>query len=847
MNTNTLWFHLIWKEARQVLPLILALTCFALFVLGINYWIELSGTSTIEMRNYVALVLPWFAILTGIGVLIGQERSSGFWQWSSSVPIPWFPSLVIKLTLTSLLAVGLLALVAAIEWAVGNEIVMEKIGIVKSQNAELLFFAIHGLSVISMAVLLGRNLIASMLVGIFFSVVIFGELTFLVGKFYDPSAGSTYAMAVITLIHSTAVVIELIVLSFVYRWRWYQGQFSTLVMPLARFWPASATKSLVQGWGYDLQSTPNLWVALVWQAARSQMGLRIAAVVLPFVLLIYRRGFYGVWLLNSFEGLLMMCGISGTLLGLSAFQGEQSRQQYRFLADRGISPKSIFWSHILPPLMICILIGGTFEAIRFSVAPTIGPNDPSNYALPADISPSLGPLLTSLAGFGLGQIVILCIPSLTIAVAVSVLVLISAICYTGFLQIFLNMHRFSPREIDWLFRASLFAFAISIVLGHFYISRRWIIQHRPQFARVLMGWVSLSFIGIWLLSGIGVLETPSVPWQGFDLDQAGRTIDDNVATDLRLARQASPTLSRDDSEKLFAIQIQNASLSARYNLTGSDRWRDLDKFRMEYPERVDGFLVGGRELVAQLSALPAGWDNCWSYSTVGLRQQQELSWLISQIKQSCVKIAILAAVLDDKATADAALKLAEPALDQNQSSTMAYLDPSDNPGLYLLDYLSDDELVKIGIDPLLALYREPLNPTEHLTMRASAMRLLADGHYEAIREETCLLLGVDRQQYISANFLDRFMTYWAKESHKRRISQALGIALDVASKQIPNQTDWNIELEHKRAIEKMGRAHYGHDRVYDLIGTAIHYQYQLAAYRRFVNRLERLKKLEAAK
>lgn len=846
MNTKTLWFHLIWKEARQVLPLILALTCFALFVLGINYWIELSGTSTIEMRNYVALVLPWFAILTGIGVLIGQERSSGFWQWSSSVPIPWFPSLVIKLTLTSLLAVGLLALVAAIEWAVGKGIVMEKIAIVKSQNAELLFFAIHGLLVISLTVLMGRNLIVSMLVGIFFSVVIFGGLMFLVMKFSDPSKVSTYPLTVMMLVHSTAVVIELIVLSFVYRWRWYQGQFSTWGMPLARFWPASATKSLVQGWGYDLQSTPNLWVALGWQAARSQVGLRIAAVVLPFVLLIYRRGFYGVWLLNSFEGLLMMCGVSGTLLGLSAFQGEQSRQQYRFLADRGISPKSIFWSHILPPLMICILIGGTFEAIRFSVAPTIGPNDQINSALPADISPSLGPLLTSLAGFGLGQIVMLCIPSLTIAVAVSVLVLISAICYTGFLQIFLNMHRFSPREIDWLFRASLFAFAISLVFGHFYISRRWIIQHHPKFARVLIAWVSLSFIGIWLLSGFGVLETPSVPWQGFDLDQAGRTIDDKVATDIRVARQASPTLSRDDSDKLLAIQNLNANLFARNNLPGG-LWRVLDKVRVEHPERVDGFLVGGRELVAELSALPAGWDNCWSYSTVGLRQQQELSWLISQIKQSCVQIAILAAVLDDKATADAALKLAEPALDQNQSSTMAYLDPSDNPGLYLLDYLSDDELVKIGIDPLLALYREPANPTQHLKMMASATRLLADGHYEAIREETCLLLGVDRQQYISSNALDRFMTYWAKESHKRRISQALGIALEVASKQIAGRTDWDIEQEYKRAIEIIGRTHLGHDRAYDLLGIAINYQHNLAAYRRLVDRLQRLKEREAAK
>ncbi len=829
-----------------MLPLILALTCFALFVLGINYWIELSGTSTIEMRNYVALVLPWFAILTGIGVLIGQERSSGFWQWSSSVPIPWFPSLVIKLTLTSLLAVGLLALVAAIEWAVGKGIVMEKIAIVKSQNAELLFFAIHGLLVISLTVLMGRNLIVSMLVGIFFSVVIFGGLMFLVMKFSDPSKVSTYPLTVMMLVHSTAVVIELIVLSFVYRWRWYQGQFSTWGMPLARFWPASATKSLVQGWGYDLQSTPNLWVALGWQAARSQVGLRIAAVVLPFVLLIYRRGFYGVWLLNSFEGLLMMCGVSGTLLGLSAFQGEQSRQQYRFLADRGISPKSIFWSHILPPLMICILIGGTFEAIRFSVAPTIGPNDQINSALPADISPSLGPLLTSLAGFGLGQIVMLCIPSLTIAVAVSVLVLISAICYTGFLQIFLNMHRFSPREIDWLFRASLFAFAISLVFGHFYISRRWIIQHHPKFARVLIAWVSLSFIGIWLLSGFGVLETPSVPWQGFDLDQAGRTIDDKVATDIRVARQASPTLSRDDSDKLLAIQNLNANLFARNNLPGG-LWRVLDKVRVEHPERVDGFLVGGRELVAELSALPAGWDNCWSYSTVGLRQQQELSWLISQIKQSCVQIAILAAVLDDKATADAALKLAEPALDQNQSSTMAYLDPSDNPGLYLLDYLSDDELVKIGIDPLLALYREPANPTQHLKMMASATRLLADGHYEAIREETCLLLGVDRQQYISSNALDRFMTYWAKESHKRRISQALGIALEVASKQIAGRTDWDIEQEYKRAIEIIGRTHLGHDRAYDLLGIAINYQHNLAAYRRLVDRLQRLKEREAAK
>jgi hypothetical protein len=476
MNTNMLWFHLIWKDARQVLPLILALTCFVLFVLGISYWIELSGTSTIEMRNMVALVLPWFAILTGIGVLIGQERSSGFWQWSSSVPIPWFPSLVIKLTLTSLLAVGLLALVAAIEWAVGKGIVMEKIAIDESQNAELLFFAIHGLSVISIAVLLGRNLIASMLVGIFFSVVIFGGLMYVVMNFSHQSTVSPYLTALM-LIHSTAVVIELIVLSFVYRWRWYHGQFSTLGMPLARVWPASAAGSLVQGWGYDLQSTPNPWFALVWQATRSQMGLRIAAVVLPFATLVYLRWYVGVFVTNSFEGLLFACAVSGTLLGLSAFQGEQSRQQYRFLADRGISPKSIFWSHILPPLMICILIGGTFEAIRFSVAPTIGPNDQINSALPADISPSLGSLLTSLAGFGLGQIVMLCIPSLTIAVAVSVLVLISAICYTGFLQIFLNMHRFSPREIDWLFRASVFTFALSVVLGHFYIARRWIIQH----------------------------------------------------------------------------------------------------------------------------------------------------------------------------------------------------------------------------------------------------------------------------------------------------------------------------------------------------------------------------------
>jgi hypothetical protein len=363
----------------------------------------------------------------------------------------------------------------------------------------------------------------------------------------------------------------------------------------------------------------------------------------------------------------------------------------------------------------------------------------------------------------------------------------------------------------------------------------------------LIGWVSLSFIGIWLLSGLGVLETPSVPWQGLDLVQAGRTIDDKVATDLRLARQASPTLSRDDSDKLFAIQNQIVALSARYNLTGSDRWRDLDKFRMEYPEVFDRFLANRRKLVSQLSALPVGWDNCWSYSTIGVHQQQDLRWCIYQIKASCAQIALLASHVEDKATLETALKLARPAPDQNQNSLNDYLSNLYNPGLYLLDYLSDEELVKIGIDPLLALYREPVNPTEHMKMMASAMRLLADGHYEAIREETCLLLGVDRQQYLSANALDRFMTYWAKESHKRRISQALGIGLEVASNKTAGRTDWDIDQEYKRAIEIIGRTHFGQDSACNLLGIAIHYQHSLAAYRRVVDRLQRLKEREAAK
>jgi hypothetical protein len=827
MHPNSFWLHLVWKDVRQLLPLILAFVCFGVLVLGISYWLEAGGSFTIDLRTHVAQFLPTLAIIAGISLLIGQERANGAWSWSSSLPIPWYASLAVKLVLISAMACGILTLVLSIEWMVATGTLIENVTFQRATGdvslggykiSEARWFWFHSLPLIAIAVLFGRNIVFSLIVG--------SLLCFLAVAWALPNTADVPRQWIVGW---TCFGIEFVALAILYRWRWYQGQFFNLGFFLSRFWPASPVTTSFR---YDQPRDVTPWTVLFWLSLRSQLGLRLIATSLPIF----------VFSMPIYEGFLYACGLSGALLGLSAFQGEQHQSQYRFLSERGVSPTIIYWSHLLPPLVLCLAVGFTMEAIRaYGYSMQHFPMDTMLYLKSYSLSQiSMGPVLLSLAGFAVAQLVMICVPSTTIAVATSLLIILSAGIYMHWFRILVTQHSFHPRSLDWQLRGLLFAIAFCVGVGQLYVSRQWILQYRPRFGRVLVASLCLSFLGSWLVSGLGVLEIPAVPWQGRSVLATGQAVDDPLSAVLIPARLSSNLLSRDDLNEVASIY----DLASQLHRT----WTDDEILCRDSPSIAQQKLMREREIVDRLSKLPVGSDDCWAYSDIGTARRMDHRGKIHQLKWSCVRIAILAACLGDTETTDKAIRFAQPTSAHRNNLAQEYWNKYGDPSVSHLFYRSDDLLRKMGIDRLRTVLREPHDPSEYLKMQATAMLLDAEGRLDFMDQDTRALWGLDRNSSVSPkSAMDGFMTFWARKAHIRMIASSLKTSLDLMSDQLTSEQFADLDSVYLTKVNATNRPQTFDARTYPLIIIANDYQVTRHLYLRLMERLERLREQESGK
>lgn len=333
-------YCLLWKDFMQVRPTLIAILCgglvMQLLLLVAERWFDHAQEAT----PIIACLAPILFALGASGMLVGHERQSGSWEWSSSLPVSWRSALTSKLIVTvagAIVTGAVLAVIPVITLLTGRWVV---------DNPSTVVVFISGMTVIALLEVIAYCFLASLLIRETLTALVIAGLVLGVAQVATPAFSHAIAMErlvgsgltpvfVSFLISSVAslgiMAIGLFAMVATFRWRWTVGQRTVFGMR------ASATAAAVPSTAYVYSSTesPNSWWVLIRLAMASSLWLRVSAVALG-----------SLALLDLSDVTLVPLVLGSGILGLSAFEGDHAHQRYRFLADRGIAPWKLVVSRL---------------------------------------------------------------------------------------------------------------------------------------------------------------------------------------------------------------------------------------------------------------------------------------------------------------------------------------------------------------------------------------------------------------------------------------------------------------------------------------------------------------------
>lgn len=334
------WSCLLWKDFMQIRPTLIAIVCgglvMQLLLLVAEHWLDHAQEAT----PIIACLAPLLFVIGASGMLVGHERQSGSWDWSSSLPVSWRSALTSKLLVTTASAILTGAILAVIP------VTLLLTGRLVIDNTSLVVVYLSGSTIIAILEVVAYCFLASLLMRETLTALVIAGLGLCIAQVAIPALslaiatdrlvawGLTpdFASYLISLIASLGILaIGLFAMVATFRWRWTIGQRTVLGMR------ASATAATVPSTAYVYSSTesPDSWWVLIRLAMASSIWLRVSAVALGSLALLDLRDV-------TLAPLVLGSGI----LGLSAFEGDQAHQRYRFLADRGIAPWKLVVSRL---------------------------------------------------------------------------------------------------------------------------------------------------------------------------------------------------------------------------------------------------------------------------------------------------------------------------------------------------------------------------------------------------------------------------------------------------------------------------------------------------------------------
>lgn len=335
---------LIWKDTRQVFPLVTMLLGVALFLFIL--WSTINTPQTVaQFGHYIPLILPAL-FAAGVGaILVGQEKENRTMDWCASLPIS--PALIIGIKyLVAFIGLGVMWVCCTLIGAViGNP--RPAVGDAGFANA--LYWFAHSVFIMCCGFYTAwrmKNTFASLI-----ALIPLAALPYLVTSIYYSwfVTGRFISLQESAWMLTTVSAIGVVVMG----WLGYRAGFNSL-SPAPSELEASGPGNWLAAWrpthSLPIPETPfrHPLSSLVWQSLhhnRLTLTALATAILLGSAasgrLVVPRHGMPHV--LESVLSIVVIVGALATSwLGVFVFHGDGSARRLRFLADRGVSPTRVW-------------------------------------------------------------------------------------------------------------------------------------------------------------------------------------------------------------------------------------------------------------------------------------------------------------------------------------------------------------------------------------------------------------------------------------------------------------------------------------------------------------------------
>lgn len=531
------WVCLMWKELQQIKPIFVAvvvtLLCIQLICGAVMQVLPSAGRiDSYQIMLVVSGLGPFLGALASCGMLFGHERQTGTWNWSSSLPIPWKQALTAKLIASLVVCLALLATLTAIPLFLLLSGPIPEAELVMPP-AYVLFnggFILLELFVILVALtLLMQDALTAMVTGCAILIALHSiPAVFTIREVMSGGGNATlYPSTVWNTLVSLSLLVGTIGMILVFRWRWGTGQSAQLLRWKSSL-PAATTMATALA-ATSLNLTPaRLGVApsqkaMLWQLSwRNSLMLRLAIVLSTFALVAINKPY-----LPDDSGMTLRFALNHIcaatcLLGLTAFLADQMRERYRFLSDRGVSPRILMWSRLGPPLVIATLLLVATVAWYLFTGPFPGSTTAPN------VFECWGYLLCFASLFLVGAFSSLSFRSNIVAAVVAIVTAGAAAVLLGmWVAIKEELIRISsPTIVDWfVLPAGFIVTPVILFTGIYLSSPRWIIDRDAPLHRRYLWCAALALLLPFFIDAtFGYLSVPKVAWQGATLQEVDAVV-----------------------------------------------------------------------------------------------------------------------------------------------------------------------------------------------------------------------------------------------------------------------------------------------------------------------------------
>ena len=574
----SLWQSLLWKDFQQVKPTFLAVL---IGILGVQLVLLVlaSIAQTEDARSALfggtvtfACTGPILLALGFSGMLIGHERQTGTWAWSSSLPVSWWNALGSKLfvsTLGSLFASFLLAIIPVMlvitRWLPIPPTSTETLDIFYVSSVTIVIFFEVIVFCFLATVLLRETLTALVVAGIAIMIVQIGIGTWFVinatptlirwganGDQVGPIAYAIFVSAIL-LVGSLSMVAA-------FRWRWGIGQQAKLT-----FWRTSSLSTLpssVMTYQFAAGSAPSEWLMMLRHSWANSFWLKMLVFVVAFLLLV-------VTPIPPMGVAILAAGV----FGITVFEGDQTLSRFRFLADRGVVPWKLVVSRLCAVAIVALIVLlivwlGDLLAISRSRLP-------GGTALSTWLSP---------IAFLTGALSSMCFRKPVIAVTVTLIVSFIAFAITGLILDLVQADAVKItgqqpyRDFEWFVLYFTPIASCALLAAIFGLSRRWLVLDDPKLELHCL-WISMTALlsPIFVACTFGFLLIPCTPWPREPLQNGIIEVPDLLSLDEPLLTDKLPRMSILSSTRGLGMQgvADSASDALSYVKIGLETRRKL--------------------------------------------------------------------------------------------------------------------------------------------------------------------------------------------------------------------------------------------------------------------------------